>query len=70
MIEYNENSEKEGLLISLDIENAFPPLNRSYMGKSLEYYEFGEKVRPWINLVYNETETVILNNECTIKRIK
>ena len=43
LIDYYENKDDEGLIVSLDIENAFPSISREYVLKALEKFKFSKK---------------------------
>ena len=46
----------------LDFEKAFDKLNWGFLDKCLEQFGFGESFRKWIDIIYTDIQSCVLNN--------
>ena len=51
-----------GILLTIDFEKAFDSLRWSFIKKSLRYFNFGEKFISYVNALYNDISTTVINN--------
>jgi hypothetical protein len=51
-----------GILLLIDFEKAFESLEWTFVEKTLKYFKFGNHFRKWVNIVYNQIESCIINN--------
>ena len=61
VIEYLKNTKQEGLILLIDFEKAFDTVSWSLMIKTLKKFNFGKDFVKWIQVVYNNTQSTILN---------
>jgi exonuclease III len=60
----------KGVLVNIDFEKAFDTLEWKHMSKSLKYLNFPTTLVNWIETIYNDIETCIINNGNTTEYIK
>ena len=65
IIEYLNRKNKPGLLLNVDFEKAFDSLSWSFMYKTLESFGFGESIRKWVKVFYNDIKSTVIVNGCT-----
>ena len=51
-----------GILLSLDLQNAFDTLEWSCISNVLNMYYFSDSLRTWIKVLYTKVESTVLNN--------
>ena len=54
-----------GILMTIDFEKAFDSVNLKYLNKALESFNFGESVRKWVTLFYNNVSSCVMNKNAT-----
>ena len=54
--------KKGGILVSLDFKKAFDTLERQFIKKILELFNFGKNVKKWVRIFYANIESAIMNN--------
>ena len=62
IIHYCEQHDKAGILISIDFEKAFDKLEWSFIKKSLNFFNFPEVIKNWVNILYTEIVSCVSNN--------
>ena len=62
IIMYTENTNKPGIILTVDFEKAFDSISHKFIDKSLEAFNFGPKFRSLIFMLYNNISTSIINN--------
>ena len=67
--EYCEKRDVPGIVLSLDFEKVFDRLDRHFMYKILESFNFGERFVKWIRILYKEPKIMIKNNGWISKSI-
>ena len=70
IIDYTEDNNIPGALISLDFEKAFDSLQWDFMLKCLEKYNFGNNFLRWIKILYNTPNMIIKNNGYFSREVK
>jgi hypothetical protein len=58
------------LLAFLDFEKAFDKLNWTFIQKTLQSFGFGPIFKQWVQILYNDSESCIINNGTTTKYFK
>ena len=48
--------------VFLDFEKAFDSIEWNYLQKCLETFNFGQQLRQWINVIYSDISSRVLNN--------
>ena len=57
---FSENHNIPGLLVSIDFEKAFDSIAWSFINKTLEIFNFGHDIKKWIHILNSDiTATVI-----------
>ena len=64
IMDYLIHTKKAGLLLLIDFEQAFDSLNFMYIREVLKSYNFGETYISWLNLIYNDVTSCVVNNGC------
>lgn len=62
LIEKVEEEDIPGLLLMLDFEKAFDTLEWSFINRALNFLGFGPSFCNWVNTIYSQTESCIINN--------
>ena len=62
IINYTATQNIPGQLLFLDFEKAFDTVERLFIWKTLESFNFGSSIINWIKLCYQNIESCILNN--------
>jgi hypothetical protein len=62
IITYLQEQHKEGLMMCIDFEKAFDTIEWSYIKKSLNHFNFPPIIVNWIETLYNNISTCIINN--------
>ena len=62
IIKEMDNRNMEGVLLLIDYQKAFDSIEWSFIDRTLEYFNFGEKFRKWIQILYKDVESSIINN--------
>ena len=70
VMEQNKKLNCPGILLSLDFQKAFDPLEWSSICNILKFYNFGEVLRNWIKVFYTAIESTVLNNGYATNWIK
>ena len=62
VLEYTSKQNISGVIAFLDFEKAFDSVSWKFLKKSLEKFNFGPYFRKWVNIIYNEPESAVINN--------
>jgi hypothetical protein len=62
MMEEGENGNIDGLLMSIDFEKAFDTVEWQHIQRSLQFFNFPQKLINWIMSLYNNISTCTINN--------
>ena len=62
LINYCDNKHIPGALLFIDFEKAFDFLDWNFIQNTLSHFNFGREFRTWINTLYNNTSSCVLNN--------
>ena len=67
---YTDFYNLPGIIFSIDFEKAFDSINWTFLLKSLEYFNFGTKCISYIQTMYKNIESTVINNGTTDKFFK
>ncbi len=59
---FSEQTRNNIILLSIDFENAFDSLNWNFLFAALKYVNFGHKIIQYIKVLYNNIESIVINN--------
>ena len=62
IINYTNDQSIPGLILLLDFEKAFDTLEWSFVEKTLQHYGFGPSIQKWIQTLYCDIESGVMNN--------
>ena len=65
ILEFAKFTDRSGILLAIDSEKAFDSLNRSFLFKVLEKFNFGSYFLQWIKTFYSNISSCVLNNGFT-----
>ena len=57
MIEYLEDEDLSGLIMTIDFEKAFDKIEWNFIFKTLEYFNFGDEFINYVKLLYNDSNS-------------
>ena len=69
-MEQTKIEKSSGLLLALDCRKAFDTLEWPLIQYTLRMFNFGESLRRWVGIFYNNIESTILNNGFATNWIK
>ena len=61
IMEFSDSKKCQGLLLFVDFEKAFDTLEWSFISKTLEVFNFGNKFKKWFNVLYNSVQSSAVN---------
>ena len=70
LLEMSEVLNKEGFLVTIDIEKAFDSVNHHFLIAILEKIGFGTEFIEWIKVLLNNQESCVINGGKTSKYFK
>ena len=62
IIEYTNKENISGLMVFLDFQKAFDTISWPYLFTTLKAFNFGPKFRKWIEILYNNPTSCVINN--------
>ena len=62
VLEHTKNEDLTGVLVSLEFRKAFDTLEWPFIKSVLNLFNFGESVKRWTSIFYNDVESAVLNN--------
>ena len=65
ILEYAKRNSRTGILVTIDFEKAFDSLNRTFLVKVLQKFNFGTYFLQWIRTFYKNLSSCVLNNGFT-----
>ena len=69
LIEYDRYKDIPGILVAIDVENAFASLNFNFLLRVLhDAFNFGPSCNQWIRVLYNNASRCVMNNGFTTLR--
>ena len=70
LMEQTNATKIPGVLLALDFRKAFDTLEWTLIQYALQKFNFGEGIRRWVEIFYNDVESTILNNAFATNWIK
>ncbi len=67
---FTKFENKPGIILSIDFEKVFDSVNWHFLTKTLTNFKFGSKFISYIKTVYNNIESILINNGNTSKYFK
>ena len=61
IMEFLDSKKCQGILLFVDFEKAFDTLEWSFISKTLEVFNFGNKFKKWFNVLYNSVQSSVVN---------
>jgi len=61
ILEYTVIKKIPGILLFIDFEKAFDPIEWPFIQNVQERFNFGQVIRKWISVLYNDAESAVLN---------
>ena len=62
ILEYAKGNNRPGILVAIDFEKAFDSLNRTFLVKVLQKFNFGTYFLQWIRTFHTNLSSCVLNN--------
>ena len=62
VIDYCKLTAKPCVVLLADFEKAFDTINWHFLSKALQFFGFGETFCNWIDILYNDIESCVMNN--------
>ena len=59
---YTEKNNIPGLLLLIDFEKAFDSVNWVFISKVFDFFNFGESIKKWIQVFYNNIKSCVIVN--------
>ena len=60
-MDFLDSKKCQGILLFVDFEKAFDTLEWSFISKTLEAFNFGNKLKKWFNALYNNVQSSVVN---------
>ena len=70
LIEYTSLKNQPAFILLIDFEKAFDTIRWSYLAKCLKFFNFGDTLINWIQIIYNNIESTVINNGHTSQFFK
>ena len=62
IMNFSENHNIPGLLVSIDFEKAFDSIAWSFINKTLEIFNFGHNIKKWIHILNSDITATVIQN--------
>ena len=62
VIHYLSKKNLNGIILLIDFQKAFDSVSWRFIDKTLQKFNFGCQFRRWVNVLYNNSESSVLNN--------
>ena len=59
IMQYCEDSNKDGLLLLIDFEKAFDSVSWSFLYKTFKFFNFGDSILSWLKLFNNDVKAYV-----------
>jgi len=60
-MEYTDTKKIAGIFLFVDFEKAFDMLEWSFISRTLEVFNFGNKIKKWLTVLYNNVQSSVMN---------
>ena len=61
VLDYCKTNNIPGLLLTIDFEKAFDTIDWDFIDKTLQSFNFGQSLRKWVKLFFNDSSSPNLN---------
>ena len=61
-MKFTDEHQIPGLLLFIDFEKAFDSLSWNFLYKALQHLNFGESVRQWVKVFYNDISSAVIQS--------
>jgi hypothetical protein len=68
-MDYVEEENIAAIIMSIDYEKAFDFLEWDFIHRTLKYFKFGEALLRWIQILYKDISSCVINNGWTTKPV-
>ena len=62
IMKFTEEQQIPGLILLIDFEKSFDSLSWNYLHKALQHLNFGESVRQWVKIFYNNISSAVIQS--------
>ena len=62
IMKFTDEQQIPGLLLLIDFEKAFDSLSWQFLHKALQHLNFGESVRKWVKIFYNDIPSAVIQS--------
>ena len=62
IMKFTDEQQIPGLLLLIDFEKAFDSLSWNFLFKALQHLNFGESVRHWVKVFYNDISSAVIQS--------
>ena len=62
IIYQSKSHNRTGLLLLIDFEKAFDSISWKFIQNVLKYFQFGPSFRNWVDILYKNAESCIIQN--------
>ena len=62
ILEYTNSRNIPGLLLFIDFEKAFDSISWAFLNKTLNFFNFGDNIKKWVQTFYNDIKTCVSIN--------
>ena len=62
VLEYTKRRKIDGRMIAIDFKKAFDSVNRNFLNKTLQAFNFGPSFIRWVSTLYKNISSCVLNN--------
>ena len=67
---YTETNDIPGLILLVDFEKAFDSVSHDFIMNVLDFFNFGESIKSWVKLFFDDALSCVLVNGHMTKRFK
>ena len=67
---YTDINDIPGLLLLIDFEKAFDSISHDFIMQTLQFFNFGNSIKSWVRLFYEDAYSCVLVNGHLTKRFK
>ena len=68
LLKFTEEENLDGILFTVDIENAFDSVDHNYIFASLKEFSFGDNFIQWVTTIFEDSESCVMKNGTSTER--